>query len=129
MNKIQNLITLFRQFQTQNTNYLQNKKEETFEDDETKNEDDLIKKAESMLDRRLEEKQRLETLIETGTEIKIIINLMKKEMEDMMEMIEEDDKKTEEEIKKLIDKIKEIRQRKTDKEKLKNPKRKKRCSS
>ena len=63
-------------------------------------------------------------MIETGTEIRIVINLMKKEIEDMMEMIEEDDKKTEEEIQKLIDKIKEIRQRKTDKEIKLNPKRK-----
>ena len=88
MSNIDKLIELLNQFKTEKTNYNKNKKEEVFKDDQTKDEDELITIGENMLDRRYEEKDRINKVIDIGKEIRIVMSLMKKEINDNIELME-----------------------------------------
>ena len=60
---IKQLNKQFEQFNKEKNEYDRNKKIEIFQDDETKPEDELINQAESMLDRRIQETEKLPTSI------------------------------------------------------------------
>ena len=105
MEKIfEELIQLSNKIEKEQRDYEHNKKEETFIDDETKDEDELINEAENMLDRKLQTKQRIDLIKKMRNEFEIkleeILNLFKTETQSF----EKVDLKTTIEINRLIEK-------------------------
>ena len=63
-NNLTKFIEKYKQIIEQKKDYDKNVRKENFVDDETKIESDLIKEAENMLDRRIEEKDRMDKIEE-----------------------------------------------------------------
>ena len=117
MEEIINLLTnQLHQFNKEKKEYLTNKKEEIFQDDETKNEDDLILQGENVLDRKSNQKERIEKILKIYKEMETTIHSIEREMNQMKKWIGEEDKIVVESINETIETIKQIRQRKTNKE-------------
>ena len=123
---------LFKQFANQLNSiyqqiqeYHQTKKTEHFQLNQTKTEDEQIQEAENILDRKLSEKQRIDQIITFQNSIEQSLSSMKRELSQITQFIEIDDKNVVEEINSLIETIQKIRQKKVNKEIKNNPKRKK----
>ena len=121
---IQTLINQLQQLINVKKNYLKNKNRETFRDDQTRNEEQLIVQGENVLDRKSNLKERIEKILKIYKEMETTIHSIEREMNQMKKWIGEEDKNVVESMKETIETIKQIRQRKTNKEILKNPKRK-----
>ena len=138
MNKIDQINQIIETFKTQfeeiikeKKDYLNTKKEEEFVDNQTIEESELLLQGENILDRKSTEKQRIDNILKLNNEIEQNINRIQEEINKIQletnetkKWIKEEDRKTINSINETIVTMKEIRQRKADKEKEKSPKRK-----
>ena len=94
---IKQLNQQFEQFKQEKNNYDKNKKIENFQDDETKLEDELITQAENMLDRRMQETERVIQMKEKFYEVEKIVKKLQRETENMKNWINNEEQRIERE--------------------------------
>ena len=112
---IKQLNQQFDQFNKEKNNYDKNKKIETFQDDETKPEDELITEAENMLDRRMQESQRVIQMKEKFYEVEKIVKKLQRETETMKNWIDNEEERIDRESDHLSECIETIRKRECEK--------------
>ena len=92
-NNLTKLIEQYKQIVQQKKDYDKNVRKEHFIDDETKIESDLIKEAENMLDRRIEEKDRMDKIEELFHGCEKIMRVIQREFDNMQTWINEEEKR------------------------------------
>ena len=110
--------TLFEQLIKQNKDYLNIKKEEKLIDNQTIEESELLLQGENILDRKYEQKQRINKLLQLN-------NDLQQELNEINNWLNQEHKHINKSINETIVTMKEIRERKTKKDIKRNPKRKK----
>ena len=114
MKKIEVIKNRINTYCKEINDYVKNKRQEEFKDDQLKEEKELLLQGENILDRKTEQKQRLEKMIEINEKIL-------KEMNELTNLLNTENETVGESINETIVTLKEIRQRKADKEIEKNP--------
>ena len=112
--RFQELTNQILELISENEIYLKTKKEETFEIDETKTEDEMILEAENILDRKLKIKEMNAKINQMKDKILSTLKITSKEIISLTKIVTEDQQKIEEETEDLIETINDIRQKKTD---------------
>ena len=121
---VEKLTKQIQKLHKQQKDYSNTRKEEILIDDQTIEECTLLENGESILDRQMTEKHRIVNLSELKTEIEITINVLSNQMSKTSEWIENEDGKITNKINETIETMKNIRQRKADKDKKANQSRK-----
>ena len=127
---IETIKSQFLKLEQEKKDYVKNKRQEEFVDDEITDESELLLQGENILDRKSEQKQRIDNIIKLNNEIQQNLHVFQHETTDCIneinKWINEEDKIVINSINETIVTIKEIRERKADKEIKKSPKRKER---
>ena len=121
---IETIKSQFLKLEQEKKDYVKNKRQEEFVDDEIKNESELLLQGENILDRKSEQKQWIDKMIKIKEEMQREMNKIQQEINNINNWLNEEDKTVINSINEIIVTLKEIRERKTEKEIIKSPKRK-----
>ena len=91
---LETITTQITRLEKEKTDYLNTKKEEEFVDDETIEENELLLQGENILDRKPEQKQRIDIIIKLNNTIEEEVNKINKWINETKKWITEEDRKT-----------------------------------
>ena len=121
---IETLKIQFQEMRKEMKDYFRNKHQEEFVDNLSIDEEKLLLQGETILDRKMKEKERIDKVTDLQNDIQFSLHLIETELKKTTTVTIEDDRNVIQSINKTIDLLKQIRQRKADKEKIEKPKRK-----
>ena len=102
--QIQKLTEEINKLLQEKRNYERNKREERFIEDVDKNEDELINDIDNILDRNLQEKERIENIVNKKQQIELTIDQLRSEVLNLMDWVKDEDKRICTENNELIEK-------------------------